>query len=308
MSSDYEGVIILGVPRSGTTLLRRLLNAHPGFACPPETNIFSAGSRFLKEATFAGGLSVGVVPGLGFSGFEREEVLARTREFLFDFLRKIRNDARKAYWVEKTAVDIFHLDAIETLCAHHCRYICITRHPLDVICSLGDLSRKMQSHLPEIYSYIQRYRSPIEAYAHAWRDGNRRLQSFIATHPDWCVKLRYEDLVTSPTEQLERIFAFLGQPTDCEALIESAMKDREAAGLGDWKTYHRDGIDQGSVDRHDELGRWTVSKIAPLLNPLMIELGYPELHRGLPQEGEEAERAQALARMVASMKIMNSGE
>ncbi|MCA9663328.1 MAG: sulfotransferase, partial [Myxococcales bacterium] len=31
------GIIVLGAPRSGTTLLRRLLDAHPNIACPPET-------------------------------------------------------------------------------------------------------------------------------------------------------------------------------------------------------------------------------------------------------------------------------
>ncbi len=68
----YEGVIVLGVPRSGTTLLRRLLDAHPDIACPPETNLIGAASRFLQEDRFAGGLSVGVVPGLHFCGFDEE--------------------------------------------------------------------------------------------------------------------------------------------------------------------------------------------------------------------------------------------
>ncbi|MEO1279878.1 MAG: sulfotransferase, partial [Planctomycetota bacterium] len=30
-------IIILGVPRSGTTLLRTMLDAHPRIACGPET-------------------------------------------------------------------------------------------------------------------------------------------------------------------------------------------------------------------------------------------------------------------------------
>ncbi|HEY4117191.1 MAG TPA: sulfotransferase [Byssovorax sp.] len=32
----YEGAVILGPPRSGTTLLRRLVDAHPNLSCPPE--------------------------------------------------------------------------------------------------------------------------------------------------------------------------------------------------------------------------------------------------------------------------------
>jgi protein-tyrosine sulfotransferase len=111
-AGGYEGIVVLGVPRSGTTLVRRLLNAHPRIACPPETNLLSAAARFLAEQRFAGGLSVGVIPGLDFAGFSEAEVLERFREFLFSFWREIARRAGKARWAEKTAVDVFHLDAI----------------------------------------------------------------------------------------------------------------------------------------------------------------------------------------------------
>ena len=49
MPDDYEGIIVLGAPRSGTTLTQRLLAAHPQIACPPETYLLRACSRFLHE-------------------------------------------------------------------------------------------------------------------------------------------------------------------------------------------------------------------------------------------------------------------
>jgi protein-tyrosine sulfotransferase len=37
--SSSAGVVVLGFPRSGTTLLRRLLESHHDLCCPPETHL-----------------------------------------------------------------------------------------------------------------------------------------------------------------------------------------------------------------------------------------------------------------------------
>ena len=42
MTNDYEGVLIVGVPRRGTTLLRRIFDSHPNICCPPETYLFGS--------------------------------------------------------------------------------------------------------------------------------------------------------------------------------------------------------------------------------------------------------------------------
>ena len=41
-------VFIVGCPRSGTTLLKRLVDAHPAIASPPETHWIT---RFYKRGT-----------------------------------------------------------------------------------------------------------------------------------------------------------------------------------------------------------------------------------------------------------------
>lgn len=303
MNADtYEGIVVLGVPRSGTTLLRRLLNAHPRIACPPETNLLSAAGRFLEEHRFAGGLSVGVVPGLDFSGFDEQRVLQRFREFLFSFWREIADREGKARWAEKTAVDVFHLDAIERLCGAHCRYVCIVRHPLDVVCSLKELGDKMECHLPEIYEYVRRRPAQFEAFAEAWRDGNERLLRFCEQHPDWTVRLRYEDLTRDPEQELARVFDFLGEPTDVPALLARALGKTESVGLGDWKTYDARSVGTDSVGRHEALSKWTVQRLAPIVNPLMTRLGYAPVGARASDAADE-KRREELSRRIASMKL-----
>lgn len=302
MSRAFEGVVILGAPRSGTTLLRRLIDAHPDIVCPPETNLLNSAARFLEESDFAGGLSVGVVPGLGFSGFSEEEVLTRFREFLFSFWHDILSESKKEIWAEKTAVDVFHIEAIERLCQDRCRYICITRHALDVVCSMKELSAKMDAYLPEIHQYVQRYTSMSEAFAHAWCDANQRMVDFASAHPDWCLQLRYEDLVENPESEMNRIFEFLELDAGTGDYLEQALSSKKAAGLGDWKTYSKDTVSTRQVGRHSTMDGWTIQRLAPVVNPLLEQLGYSTVN----VSQQDKHRTQEFARMVAAMNLNTS--
>lgn len=303
MTEDYEGILVLGMPRSGTTLVRRLLDAHPNISCPPETNLLGAADRFLKDYRFAGGLAVGVLPSLEFCGFSEEESVARLREFIFGFWRDIAQRAGKRRWAEKTAVDIFHLDAVEKICGDRCRHVCVVRNPLDVVCSLKELSDKIEGYLPELHDYVRRFDAPYAAFAHAWRDGNERLLAFIESHRDSAILVRYEDLVSAPAPTLAHMFRFLNETTDVEALLKTAFDETGSVGLGDWKTYETRGIGAQSVDRHAALSTWTVSQLAPVVSPLMARMGYPPLHTPNPTTAADEKRLGELGRLVARMKM-----
>ena len=139
-SLAHEGIVIIGCPRSGTTLVRRLLDAHSNISCPGETYLLTACARFLQGEQSVDGMEVGVLNGLAFAGFEREEVIRRLREFAFAFHREEADRKGKGRWAEKTAVDAFHLDEIRTLCGEHVHFVCVTRHGLDVAASAGGSS------------------------------------------------------------------------------------------------------------------------------------------------------------------------
>lgn len=221
--ADYEGVVLLGFPRSGTTLLRRLLDGHPALCAPPETHLFRACAHFLRGEEAAGDLPVGVVGALAFSGIGEAEVLARVREMAFGFLREIRDRGGKRRRVEKTAYDAFHLDAIERLCAGHCRFVCLSRHGLDAVCSLRELVARIDLYPDELAPYIRRHASPLLAFAHAWADCDARMARFLAERPDDALHVRYEDLVTDPERTLARVLDFLGEPADAAALVGAVV-------------------------------------------------------------------------------------
>jgi protein-tyrosine sulfotransferase len=297
-----QGIVILGMLRSGTTLLRRLLDAHPAICCPPETNLLSAAARFLREEAFAGGVSIGVLSGLGFAGIAEQVVVARLRELVFGFLQDICRQRRKKRWAEKTAFNIFHLDQIEQLCLGPCRFLCLVRHPLDVVCSIKELTDKMEMYVAELHMYIRQYPAPLEAFAHAWVDMHARLRRFVSDHPDDCLLLKYEDLVHNPAEELQRVLDFLGEPADVPAVLSQALHETEAIGLGDWKTYERRAIHTESVGRWRHLSPSTLHRLVNILAAEMELAGYPPIAAAPPPPAEGARRQYELGLLVTHMR------
>ena len=216
----HEGIIVMGAPRSGTTLLRRILNAHPDIACPGETNLLSACARFLRSETIAEGVDVGVLSGLQFAGFDEESVLKALREFAFGFHREYATRQGKSRWASKTAFDVFYWDLIEKLCGRDAYFICVQRHGLDVACSLKELCEANGVYLSELHEYVKRYPRPLEAFCHAWVDISLATHSFVERHPDNALLLRYEDLTADPESVTRKIAAFLqvDWPADCVSI------------------------------------------------------------------------------------------
>jgi hypothetical protein len=275
MSADakHEGIIILGCPRSGTTLLRRLLDAHPNIAAPGETYLLTACARFLHSERAVDGMDVGVLSGLSYAGFDSQEVVDRLREFAFTFRREHAAREGKKRWAEKTAVDAFHIDEISRLCGDHAYFICITRHGLDVVCSIQDWCEKSQVYFSDLHRYIQHYPRPLEAFCHAWIDVTVAMRKFMADHPDNTIAVRYEDLVTNPDGEMRRIVEFLGEPWESELLLR-ALSQRESKGFSDWKTFSRSGIDSSSIDRWHKFSSSTRADLAQIVNPTLLECGY----------------------------------
>lgn len=281
------GIVVLGAPRSGTTLLRRLLSAHPHIHAPPETNLLAACGRFLRETPSGHGLSIGVRSGLAFSGVGEERVLHPLRALVTGVMGELAAAAGKRRWAEKSAFDAFHLDEIEQLLGESVQYVVVYRHGLDVVASMHELANEMETQLPDLHPYVAAHLSPFLGYAHAWADLTRRLVAFEAAHPQVCVRVRYEDLVADPRATLTRLFDALGEPADVDEIIAVGTGRDRAPGLGDWKTYGTTSIEPGRVGRGKALSASTVARVAEVLAPALALVGYAPID--VPRRRTEAD-------------------
>lgn len=295
-----KGIIILGHPRSGTTLLRRLLNGHSQIACPPETHLLSACARFLESERTAHGVDIGVLAGLNFAGIEDNIVIERLRDFAFSFLSQCAEKQGKSRWAEKTAFDAFHTEKIEQICRDQALYMGIVRHGLDVAISSKEFCDAAGLYPEVMHKYICRYPKPIEAFSHSWLDVNQSLLDLKDRNPNNCIICRYEDLVEDPQNCLGKLLDFVGEEFE-PALLEKSLDEKSQLGFSDHKSYQTRKIHDTSVARWHSLPEMQINELAPLLNPLLDKLGYDSLKAGTEVTTTEARR-----RYTSSLKLITN--
>lgn len=269
----HEGIVILGHPRSGTTLLRRLLNGHENLYCPGETHIINASARFIQSEKTAHGLDMGVLSGMYFSGITEDEVLAQVRELAFSLLRKVSATHQGTRWVEKTAVDSYYIDEIDRLFGNHVYFIGIVRHGLDVAISSKDYSDAAGMYLDMFKPYINQYNQPLEALLHSWIDITSKLLTFSQKHADNCLLIRYEDLIDEPEEVLSHVLEFIGEKYSDE-MMQKGLSNTEDLGLSDPKCLQQENVTKNSIKRWEDLSSPQLSYLAAIANPLLETLGY----------------------------------
>jgi len=182
-------IFVIGSPRSGTTLLRLILDSHPRISCGEETH-------FLRDLESIVGRNWELVSTYGLS---REWWLGHIRSLYAEFQVEVLARSGKARWAEKDPTYTLHLPFIEELFPD-ALYVHLLRDGHDVVASFKDRWGYT--------SAARAARTEWARYVTAARELGRRLpvERFL--------ELRYEDLVTDPATQGQRLFAFLGEAWD----------------------------------------------------------------------------------------------
>jgi Sulfotransferase family len=199
--------IIVGVPRSGTTLLRLMLDSHPALAIPPETGFMAGRLHWLKhiaprEALFRTVTKLpfrsGTWRDFGLDADEFREQLRRIVPFDWGegfrtFYRLYAKQQNKPRYGDKTPLYCQHTKAIESVLPE-VHFVHIIRDGRDVALSLRKTSFAPAQDIPTLARYWQRL------VQNARQEG-QRCRAYA--------ELRYEDLVNDPPGVLRSICDFL---------------------------------------------------------------------------------------------------
>lgn len=197
--------------RSGSTLLRVLLDSHSRIHSPQELHLRDFGVRVRSDYG---------AKALGEIGLDEEQL----RFLLWDrLLHRELTAARKELLVNKTPNDVFIADLIAR-CWPDARFIYLLRHP-------GAIARSRQATRPQ---------DPPERNARMVRRYGNAIEAARAERPGLVV--RYEELTADPKAVTQQICSFLRVPWE-SSMLDYGRHDhgRLKPGLGDWKAKIKSG-------------------------------------------------------------------
>ncbi len=294
----FPGSFVLSLPRTGSTLLRLLLDSHPQVYCPDELNLgrlvhaLSSTQEGLTEPPNPSGPAMADID-------PASPAAVATRQIVGDMLAAAAATRGKTLWCDKSPSNLEHVPVIERIFPE-ARYLVLHRHALDFAMSCLRFST-YGFFLTVVDDYVRKdHRNFLRALLQAWNDKTAELLEFERRHAGRCLRLRYEDLVAEPAAILERVCDFLGVervPDLAKRVFSSPHQQR--AYHGDPKAYYSSGIADSSVGSGAELNlsalRLVPAEQIERMNALLTALAYPaaeisaggiDLHMG-PQAGRQ---------------------
>jgi hypothetical protein len=277
---DIESpVFVLCLPRSGSTLLRFMLDAHPDLTCPPETNI----SVICDQLASAWGLVEGKSSVNGpFKDTSQlsDASLKGIREAINPLLRLHLECGQASRYRDKSQGTARFAHAIANIYPR-AKFICLYRHPMDVISSgIEACPWGLTGYGYEEYAAS----SPgnmIFALARHWGENTTSILNFEAKFTHRCFRLRYEDLISDPDTSARNIFSFIDVVPIDDISRKCFISNHKRNGPSDHKIWYTSQVLTSSMGRG-----WTLPAsliAAPVLsgiNDLSHELKYLPVEHG----------------------------
>lgn len=225
-SMEPRLLFLVGPPRSGTTLLMRMLSSHSAIYSRAEPHLLTplahlgyydtvdaAPFDHLQAAQAVKDL-VAELPG------GEEDYLAACRAYvdlLYGRLLATKGGA-KTYFLDKTPANALVLPFITKLYPR-ARYVVLTRHPIAVFSSYAN------SFFDGDYEAARRFNPILNRYVPA-------IARLLRENRVPLVRIGYEELVQRPEAEMRRVCDFLCLPFE-PGMIDYGEHEFDARGLGD---------------------------------------------------------------------------
>ena len=232
-SRDTWPIVVGGCHRSGTSLLRRLLNAHSRIFCGPEVKFFRDFYGDYRDDAFRHLRFFTTMRPL----LPEEELLQIFGRAFIALHERAATKAGKPRWADKNPENVLYLRQWQQLLGDNWLLVHVVRNPLDTLASIKEA--RFPLSLP------QDIEGRIELYQHYTRMG----LDFANACKDRAYRVVYEKLVRSPDSVLPELMEWLGERFELDQL-DFNRHETGHSGLEDRKISSTTAIHDGSI------GRW----------------------------------------------------
>jgi Sulfotransferase family len=235
-------ILIVGCPRSGTTLLRDLLRSHSRLTFPLESRVIPALYRSHGDPgsdARARSAAADLLRSWDIATWRLEltpEQLQHHRSFaalVQDLYESWARREGKPRWGDKTPLYVLELDTLLALFPH-AQVINIVRDGRDVALSM-----------------MRQPWGPTNPYTAAimWRRSvDAGLRAAARLPPSTLLQVRYEDLLIDPERELRRICSFLGERYEPAMLRPSRLRT-PSGRPNPWPAHLESQLDRGNGSR-----------------------------------------------------------
>jgi hypothetical protein len=218
-------IFVISPPRAGSTLLQRMLGSHSEIFTHPEPHLITPlahlGYYDTVDRAPYDHINAAEAMRLFVSGLPRgeEDYLDALRAYADTLYGRMLATGKGSRFLDKTPAYALVLPFLTKLYPH-AKYVVLTRHPLAVFSSYAN------SFFQGDWQAAHDFNPILERYVPA-------MARLLRERPVPITQVAYEDLVTTPEGQLERVFAFLGLPHEPEAVQYGERFEARTGGPGD---------------------------------------------------------------------------
>ncbi len=224
-SMEEKVVFVIGSPRSGSTMLARMIGSHSLVYGRPEPHMLTPLAHLgyyenVDKAPYDHVLAAGSIREFveDLPGGEQDYIDACRAYTDTLYLRMLSTQPEKSYFLDKTPANGLILDFMARIYPR-AKYVVLTRHPLAVFSSYAE------SFFDSDYQAAHDYNPILERYVPA-------LAKFLRERKTPVYQVVYEKLVADPETMMREIFEFLEVPHESSA-IDYGSHQHVEKGLGD---------------------------------------------------------------------------
>lgn len=218
-------IFVISPPRSGSTLLQRMLGSHSEIFTHPEPHLITPlaylGYYDTVDAAPFDHINGAEAIRLFVSHLPKGEAdyLDAVRAYADTMYGRMLATSERSRFLDKTPAYALVLPFLAKLYPE-AKFVVLTRHPLAIFSSYAN------SFFDGDWQAARDYNPIVERYVPA-------MTRFMRERPVPFVHVRYEDLVADPEHQLERVFAYLGLEHQPEAVEYGDRFGSNDQGPGD---------------------------------------------------------------------------